>query len=55
MFEHDFGEKWKEGCVIEIKNVDGKEVEIDIPLGTPEDLYNMLFDTACGDKFTKDT
>lgn len=53
MFELDFGEKWKDGCVTEIKNVDGKEVEIDIPLGTPEDLYDMLFKTACGDNFTK--
>lgn len=50
MFELDFGAKWKEGCVIEIKNVDDKEVEVDIPLGTPEDLYDMLFKTACGDK-----
>ncbi len=55
IFELDFGKKWKEGCVTETKKVDDKEVEIDIPLGTPEDLYNMLFDTACGDKFTKDT
>ena len=50
MFELDFGDKWTEGCVIEIKNVDDKEVEVDIPLGTPEDLYDMLFKTACGYK-----
>ena len=53
IFELDFGEKWKEGCVTETKIVDGKEVEIDIPLGTPENLYDMLFNTACGNNFTK--
>lgn len=50
MFELDFGEKWKEGCVTETKTVDGKDVEVDVPLSTPEDLYDMLFKTACGDE-----
>ena len=54
IFELDFGEKWETGCVSKIKIVDGKKVEIDIPLGTPENLYDMLFKTACGNKFTKD-
>ena len=50
MFELDFGKKWKEGCVTETKTVDGKDVEVDVPLSTPEDLYDMLFKTACGDE-----
>ena len=50
MFELDFGSKWKEGCVTETKTVDGKDVEVDVPLSTPEDLYDMLFKTACGDE-----
>ena len=54
IFELDFGKKWKPNFVTKTKMVNGKEVEIDIPLGTPEDLYDMLFKTACGDKFTKD-
>jgi hypothetical protein len=54
IYELDFGKKWEQGCVAETKMIDGKKVEIDIPLGTPENLYDMLFKTACGDKFTKD-
>ena len=53
IFELDFGEKWKEGCVTETRIVDGKDVDVDVPLGTPENLYDMLFNTACGDNFTK--
>ena len=53
IFELDFGEKWKEGCVTETIIVDGKDVDVDVPLGTPENLYDMLFNTACGNKFTK--
>ena len=53
IFELDFGRKWKEGCVTETKVVDDKEVNVDVPLGTPENLYDMLFNTACGNNFTK--
>ena len=53
IFELDFGEKWKEGCVTETRIVDGKDVDVDVPLGTPENLYDMLFNTACRDNFTK--
>lgn len=50
IYELYYGEDWKPNTVTEIKNVNGKEVEVDIPLRTPEDLYDMLFKTACGDK-----
>lgn len=53
IFELGFGKKWKEGYVTETKVVDDKEVNVDVPLGTPENLYDMLFNTACGNKFTK--
>ena len=39
-FELDFGRKHKLGDVTK----DGKP----IPLGTPEELYDMLFEDACG-------
>lgn len=50
IYELYYGEYWKPNMVTETKIVDGKEVEIDVPLKTPEDLYDMLFKTACGDK-----
>ena len=42
-FDLDFGRRHKLGDVTEIK--DG--VEVVIPLGTPEELYEMLFKEAC--------
>lgn len=42
-FELDFGRKHKLGAVT--KNRNG--VEVPIPLGTPEELYDMLFEEAC--------
>ena len=42
-FDLDFGRTYKLGDVTEIKN----GVEVAIPLGTPEELYNMLFGEAC--------
>ena len=42
-FELDFGRTHKLGDVTEVKN----GVEVAIPLGTPEELYNMLFTEAC--------
>ena len=36
IYELDFGRQWKTGCITE----DGK----DIPLSTPEELYDMLSD-----------
>lgn len=42
-FELDFGRSHKLGCVTEIKN----GIEMIIPLGTPEELYDMLFAEAC--------
>lgn len=39
-FELDFGRKHKLGDVT--KN------DVPIPLGTPEELYDMLFEDACG-------
>lgn len=54
LYELYYGEYWKPNTVTETKIVDGKEVEVDVPLKTPEDLYNMLFKTACGDKFAKE-
>ena len=50
IYELYYGEDWKPNTVTETKIVDGEEVEVDIPLKTPEDLYDMLFKTACGDK-----
>ena len=42
-FDLDFGRNHKLGDVIEIEN----GVEVAIPLGTPEELYDMLFEEAC--------
>lgn len=42
-FELDFGRKHKLGDVTEMKN----GVAVTIPLGTPEELYDMLFEEAC--------
>lgn len=51
IYEMCYGANWEPGAVTEIiKGADGNDVEVDIPLKTPEDLYNMLFKTACGYK-----
>ena len=42
-FDLDFGRTHKLGAVTETKN----GVEVPIPLGTPEELYDMLFAEAC--------
>ena len=42
-FELDFGRDYKLGDVIETQN----GVDVAIPLGTPEELYDMLFEEAC--------
>lgn len=42
-FDLDFGRGHKLGDVTEIKN----GIEVPIPLGTPEELYDMLFEEAC--------
>ena len=39
-FELDFGRKHELGCVT--------KDDVSIPLGTPEELYDMLFKDACG-------
>jgi hypothetical protein len=53
IYELYYGEDWKPNTVTETRIVDGKEIEVDIPLKTPEDLYDMLFKTACGDKINE--
>lgn len=42
-FDLDFGRKHILGSVTEMQN----GVEVAIPLGTPEELYDMLFKEAC--------
>lgn len=49
MYGLDYGKKWHPWIVSELNKVTGKEE--DVPLSTPEELYDMLFKTACGDKF----
>lgn len=45
IYELYYGEDWKPNMITETKIVDGKEIKADIPLKTPEDLYDMLFKT----------
>jgi hypothetical protein len=55
IYELCYGEDYTPGMVTElVKNEDGDDVEVDVPLATPEDLYDMLFDAACNGKYKKD-
>ena len=54
IYELYYGEDYTPGMVTElVKNEDGEDVEVDVPLATPEDLYDMLFDAACNGKYKK--
>lgn len=50
IYDLEFGTKWKSGDVTEMVKDPTTDIECekDIRLSTPEELYDMIFEEACG-------